>query len=199
MTQRSARMDDSAAARAVLDARLREVVADQLGTDVPVLTSDVSLVDDLAADSLDLAEMGLAIEAEIGLPVPLRRLDRVRTFGDLLATVHELCDRTPRPVPLGRSRLMRAGASLPSVERAGALTPYALELLVEDTRCAGPGARLDLVVDAGTPGAELVRLRHHLESKIARNVQVHVRRSRPGRVPGRSVPPPAASTLAPRP
>jgi len=40
--------------------------------------------DDLAADSLDLVELTMALEAEFGIVVPERVLDRVRTCGDLV-------------------------------------------------------------------------------------------------------------------
>jgi len=44
-----------------LEGSIRTVVADRLGLGVDDLGHEVSLVDDLAADSLDLVEIALAI------------------------------------------------------------------------------------------------------------------------------------------
>jgi len=63
---------------------VRALIADQLGVGVEELVPGVSLRDDLAADSLDLVELTMALEAEFGIVVPERVLDRVRTCGDLV-------------------------------------------------------------------------------------------------------------------
>src|SRR5438046_9486912 len=69
---------------------LRRVVADHLGVALEDLTPEVSLTDDLAADSLDLLELALALEDDLGLEFPQAALDRIRTYGDLLETVFAL-------------------------------------------------------------------------------------------------------------
>ncbi len=51
------------------------------------LVSDVSLRDDLAADSLDLIELTQALEGAFAIVVPERILDGVRTYGDLVQTI----------------------------------------------------------------------------------------------------------------
>src|SRR5256712_14110282 len=73
-----------------VEPRVRRVVAEQLGVSTEELTPDVSLTDDLAADSLDLLELTLALEAEFGIVISESTLERVRTYGDLRATVHAL-------------------------------------------------------------------------------------------------------------
>jgi len=70
-----------------LESRVRRLVADNLGVSVKDLTPDVSLTDDLAADSLDLVELVLALEEEFGLTVPERAIAEVRTYGELLAAI----------------------------------------------------------------------------------------------------------------
>ena len=67
-----------------VEPRLRRVVADNLGVALEDLTPEVSLTDDLAADSLDLLELALALEEELGFTVPERVLSDVRTYGDLV-------------------------------------------------------------------------------------------------------------------
>src|ERR1041384_4169484 len=64
-------------------AQLRPIVADALGVAADELTADVLLVDDLAADSLDLLELVLAAETEFDVTIPERALVDVRTYGDL--------------------------------------------------------------------------------------------------------------------
>src|SRR3989449_479577 len=70
-----------------IEPRLRGVVAERLGVGPEELRPDVSLTDDLAADSLDLIDLGLALEAECGVVLRRRALESVRTYGDLLAAV----------------------------------------------------------------------------------------------------------------
>src|SRR2546429_1363975 len=57
-----------------IEPRLRGVVAERLGVGPEDLQPDVSLTDDLAADSLDLIDVGLALEAECGVVLRRRAL-----------------------------------------------------------------------------------------------------------------------------
>ena len=71
-----------------IESHLRYLVADRLGVGDQELVPDVDLREDLAVDSLDLLELVLAVEAEFGIALPERVLDRVRRYGDLVeATV----------------------------------------------------------------------------------------------------------------
>ena len=67
-----------------VEPHVRRLVAGHLGVGVEELVSGVSLRDDLAADSLDLVELAVALEGEFAIVVPERILDEVRTFGDLV-------------------------------------------------------------------------------------------------------------------
>src|SRR5689334_21489010 len=67
-----------------VEPHVRRLVAERLGVGVEELLSEVSLRDDLAADSLDLVELALALDGEFAIAVPERILDEVRTFGDLV-------------------------------------------------------------------------------------------------------------------
>src|SRR2546428_2104470 len=89
-----------------VEPRVRRVVAEQLGVSTEELTPDVSLIDDLAADSLDLLELTLALEAEFGIVISESTLERVRTYRDLRATVHALLpQRHAAGVRAGRTPL----------------------------------------------------------------------------------------------
>ena len=74
----------------MLEARIRAVVAVSLGAELDELTPDVSLTDDLAADSLDVLEVGIALEREFAISLPAHELGGVRTFGELLAATMPL-------------------------------------------------------------------------------------------------------------
>src|SRR5262245_62181105 len=76
------------------EADIRWLVAEQFGVGIDDITPDVSLTDDLAADSLDLVELALALEARSGVTISDRRLEQVRTYRDLLeAMTHTLDER----------------------------------------------------------------------------------------------------------
>src|SRR5437016_7194670 len=159
----------------------RRLVADHLGVGVEQLVAGVSLREDLAADSLDLVELAMALEAEFGIVVPERLLDRVRTYGDLVRATGLLIRarraaevRAAEP-PL-RMWARRAGKSGGSRERAGWLTPYAAETIAEDAVRAGHGAQLEVTVAASADDIELARVQHHFAWLGEHDVWVTVRR-----------------------
>lgn len=172
-----------------VEPRIRRLVADHLGLGPEELTAETSLTDDLAADSLDLVELALAIEAEFGIAVPERLLEDIRTYGDLVdATIalrrsdgaHETpADATPALV---WSRIVApsgdgGGAGL---QRAGALTPYVAETIAEDALSAGRGARLEVTVPASTNDAGIAWVQSQFAWLGQRGVQVSVHRDYQG-------------------
>ena len=168
---------------AFVEARVRCLVADLLGVGIGQLAPDVSLTDDLAADSIDLVELAIALEAEFGIVVPERILDRVRTYGDLLdATLTLILQRLeaePRGAetpPLIWARVLpRVGKRGGSLERVGRLTPYVAETITEDALWAGAGAQLEVTVAADTPAADVARVRDQFGRLGPRGVRVDVR------------------------
>ena len=86
------RSGEAAPVGSAVEERVRALVAEHLGVDRETLARDVSLTDDLAADSLDLLELGVVLEASFGIVVPLRTIDQMRTYGDLVALVRALLD-----------------------------------------------------------------------------------------------------------
>jgi acyl carrier protein len=168
-----------------LEPRLRALVAEQLGLDTDALARNVSLVDDLAADSLDLAELALALEDAFGICVPDETLAEVRTYGELVETM-ETMNRRQLAVHANRSAsqeppfawvcLVRPSGDGGTLERAGWLTPYTLETVLDSALRAGPGARLEITVPA-TVGADRLRsLERQFVSLRDRDLEVRVRR-----------------------
>jgi acyl carrier protein len=88
-----------------VEAKVRRIVAEHLGVGVEELSPEVSFADDLAADSLDLFELTVALEQHTGLELPESVLDHVYTYGDL--------ERLIVPVLVERERRERARGGPP--------------------------------------------------------------------------------------
>lgn len=63
--------------------KIKEIVADSLGVDIDSLTAETSFKEDLAADSLDLFELVMALEEATGVEIPSEELENIRTLGDV--------------------------------------------------------------------------------------------------------------------
>lgn len=81
-----------------VEPRVRRLVVEQLGIGADELSPIVSLTDDLAADSLDLVDLAMAIEQDLDIVMPEAAIADVRTYGDLLAVV-EAAHRAPQDEP----------------------------------------------------------------------------------------------------
>ena len=62
--------------------KIRDIIATTLNLDPEEVTPDKSLAEDLDADSLDLAEIIMAIEDEFGVTIPDEILEKVVTVQD---------------------------------------------------------------------------------------------------------------------
>ena len=52
------------------DARVKEIIINELGVEPEKVTDDASFVEDLGADSLDTVELVMAFEEEFGIEIP---------------------------------------------------------------------------------------------------------------------------------
>lgn len=170
----------------VVALRVRRLIAEHLGVAVEDLASHVSLRDDLAADSLDLLEVSVALEDGLGISVPERLLDDVRTVGDLVEATLVLA-RERRRGPQTRlaidepvhvcAKVIPANPDVPQMlERSDWLTPYTMEAIRADALHAGRGARLEVTVDAGTTAAGVARVLEAFGSLGERGIELQVRR-----------------------
>jgi len=176
----------SPAGSAAVEARVRRVVANTLGVGDGDLTSEVSLADDLAADSLDLVEMAIELEGELGITLPDRILDGVRTFGDLLSTALFLTRRSQDDEAKARRRpmLVRTGvvgslknAKRPGLVRTEWLTPYDIETIAEDALRAGRGARLDVILPVEAGAAETLEVEERFARLRGRGLGLTIHRA----------------------
>lgn len=68
-------------------AKVKEVIAEQLGVDVEEVTPEASFIDDLGADSLDTVELVMALEEEFGIEIPDEAAEKITTVNDALSYI----------------------------------------------------------------------------------------------------------------
>jgi acyl carrier protein len=66
------------------EARVREIIVNELGVEPEKVTDDASFVEDLGADSLDTVELVMAFEEEFGVDIPDEDAEPMRTVGDAI-------------------------------------------------------------------------------------------------------------------
>ena len=69
--------------------RVKNVVHIQLGVSKESIKLDSDLIEDLAADTLDVVELILAIEEEFDISIPENDSESIKTVGDLVNYVHD--------------------------------------------------------------------------------------------------------------
>jgi len=176
------------ARRRLLEPLLREIVSAHLGVDREALGPEVSLADDLAVDSLDLVELGLAVEAETGVALPDVLLADVRTYGDLVEAVRavDCCEtiaesRAAEPPFVWVQVVRPTECASADLYRDGWLTPYNAEVILEDAMRAGPGARIEVKVPPHLTTGQVAELRAQLAWLAEHGVGTRVmRQTSPG-------------------
>lgn len=64
-----------------IEAKVKEIIAEQLGQDEANITPEASFQDDLGADSLDTVELVMAFEENFGLEIPDEDAEKIATVG----------------------------------------------------------------------------------------------------------------------
>lgn len=62
--------------------KLQNIIADILNIDASEITPDSKFMDDLGADSLDIAQIMMGIEDEFGVEIPSDAAEKIVTVGD---------------------------------------------------------------------------------------------------------------------
>ena len=73
----------------VVEERVSQLIVDQLGVSVEEIKSEVSFLDDLGADSLDIVELVMAMEEEFDIEIPDDDAEKIQTIGDAFAYIKE--------------------------------------------------------------------------------------------------------------
>lgn len=74
------------------EAKVREIIVDELGVEADKVTLEASFVDDLGADSLDTVELVMAFEEEFGMDIPDEDAEQMRTVGDAVSYIRDNAD-----------------------------------------------------------------------------------------------------------
>lgn len=69
--------------------KIREIIVEQLKVDEDSVTMDTDLLKDLEADSLDAAEILVAIEEEYDMEIPEEDADKFQKVADIVKYVEE--------------------------------------------------------------------------------------------------------------
>ena len=73
--------------------KLRELIAEQFGVEPSSIDADTAFVDDLRADSVDLVDLSMALEAEFGLEeMESDEIESIKTVGDLYKYMQDHLD-----------------------------------------------------------------------------------------------------------
>lgn len=65
-----------------VEAKVKEIIVEQLGVDAEEVTTKASFVDDLGADSLDTVELVMAFEEEFDIEIPDEDAEKIATVND---------------------------------------------------------------------------------------------------------------------
>ncbi|MDG0995928.1 MAG: acyl carrier protein [Gammaproteobacteria bacterium] len=71
-----------------IEARVKQIVVEQLGVTEEEVTSTASFVDDLGADSLDTVELVMALEEEFDCEIPDEDAEKITTVKQALDYVN---------------------------------------------------------------------------------------------------------------
>jgi acyl carrier protein len=72
-----------------IEAKVKEIIVNELGVEAEKVTEDASFVEDLGADSLDTVELVMAFEEEFGIEIPDEDAEKLQTVGDAVRYLQE--------------------------------------------------------------------------------------------------------------
>ena len=65
-----------------VEAKVKEIIVEQLGVDEAQVTNEASFIDDLGADSLDTVELVMAFEDKFDIEIPDEDAEKMRSVGE---------------------------------------------------------------------------------------------------------------------
>lgn len=73
-----------------IEARVKEIVVEQLGVNADEVTTDASFIDDLGADSLDTVELVMALEEAFECEIPDEEAEKITTVKEAVAYINSV-------------------------------------------------------------------------------------------------------------
>ena len=70
-----------------ITSRVKEIIVEQLGVAADEVVPEASCVEDLAADSLDIVELIMALEEEYQLEIPDEEAEKMQKVDDVIAYI----------------------------------------------------------------------------------------------------------------
>ena len=70
-----------------IEAKVKDIIINELGVEAEKVTNEASFVDDLGADSLDTVELVMAFEEEFGIEIPDEDAEKLQTVGDAISYI----------------------------------------------------------------------------------------------------------------
>lgn len=67
-----------------VEAKVKQIIVEQLGVDEGQVDATASFVDDLGADSLDIVELVMAFEEAFDLDIPDEDAEKIKTVKDAI-------------------------------------------------------------------------------------------------------------------
>ncbi|HEX5747732.1 MAG TPA: acyl carrier protein [Archangium sp.] len=67
-----------------IEAKVKNIIADQLGVGEEEIKPESSFIEDLGADSLDIVELVMAMEEEFEVEIPDEEAENIKTVGDAI-------------------------------------------------------------------------------------------------------------------
>ncbi|OUR72276.1 acyl carrier protein [Methylophaga sp. 41_12_T18] len=73
-----------------IEARVKEIVVEQLGVNADEVTTDASFIDDLGADSLDTVELVMALEESFECEIPDEEAEKITTVKEAVKYINSV-------------------------------------------------------------------------------------------------------------